>query len=159
MFDRDGYNWRAQLLTRPTARWALDIGYGSNVIRRTGGEVILERDEIFARTTWAATRYLNFSGSWSLGRQVGFDTIYARFGVAYAPGPKLSLTASYTDNRTENTIEMQTRNSTGGLGGTLTYRFNRHLALFASVRESRTELESLLVTDMLTSRVELRIFF
>lgn len=159
MFDRDGYNWRAQFLTRPTARWSLDLGYGSNVIRRSGGEVILDRDEIFARTTWAATRFLHFSGSWALGRQVGYDTIYTRLGVAYTPGPKLSLTASYTDNRTENTIEMQTRNSTGGLGGTLTYRFNRHLVLFASVRESRTELESLLVTDMLTSRVELRIFF
>jgi hypothetical protein len=129
------------------------------VIRNTDGEVILDRDEIFARTSWAATRYLNFSGSWALGRQVGYDTIYTRLGVAYTPGPKLALTASYTDNRTENTIEMQTRNSTGGFGGTLTYRFNRHLVLFASVRESRTELESLVATDLVTSRVELRFFF
>ena len=159
MYDRDGYNWRVQFMTRPATRWSLDFGYGNNVIRRPGGEVILDRDEIFTRTTWAATRFLNFSASWMTGRQVGFDTIYTMLGMSYTPGPKLSLTASYTDNRTEDTIEMQTRNSTGGRGLTLTYRLNRHTVLFASARESRTEVESLVATDMVTSRLELRIFF
>jgi hypothetical protein len=96
-----------------------------------------QRTTLQMDTRYRPVPFLTLIGSWNTwleDRDLGdVNTLNQRYGIAYSPGTKLSLSAFHQDFNTDG----GNRTTTTGTG--LSYRLNRHFTLFASATRSTTE--------------------
>lgn len=118
------------------------------------------RNQYWLRSTWTPTAYIALTGTWSLFDQGTGKNINQSYSMAYTPGPRLSVYASYREYTNEDgTIGTGTSISTGAESVSVNYRFRKHLVLFGNLSRSWTEGGSGIQREVNTARVGLRLFF
>jgi len=140
-FDREGLTWRETLAASLTARWMLRVSYGKASYESIGAPD-LDRSDTTLFTRWSPTAFLTATGRVSFYSDQFEDSIRQNYGLAYIPGPKLSITASYQENSTDSRTETATDN----VG--LTYRLNRRMSVFGNLSHSSSKLAGVRTGDV-----------
>jgi hypothetical protein len=133
-FDREGWRVRETVHAQPARRWTLRWSVGVSRSKVPGGDNLLDRKSTELQTTWNPTNAIVLSGSWALWKEEERDNIRQSYNVLYAPGPKLSMSASYFEYETKNGMQRETSTSSASVS----YQFNRHTSIFGSISESES---------------------
>jgi hypothetical protein len=118
---------------RPLPTW--DVS-GSLMLSRNEtftGEPLLDRTQYQIWTSWSPTSYLSLSGNWWLTDDSGRTSFNQSYNVSYAPGDRLTLSATYQGYQDVGGFET----STDSLNAA--YRLFTQFLLFANLSRSTTE--------------------
>jgi hypothetical protein len=131
--SRNSWTWTQTLEMRPLPSW--DVA-GSLTFSRNetfAGEPLLDRTQYQLWTTWSPTAYLSLSGSWWYTDDGGRGSLNQSYNVSYAPGDRLTVSATYQGYDDVGGIET----STDSLGAT--YRLFTQFLLFLNFSRSTTQ--------------------
>ena len=156
--SRSVFAWHERVEARPTIRWTVAGGFSSYTYETRDGESLLDRTSLDLRLTWRATPYLQLSGDWNYSEDTVRDTeardsLRQSYSVAYSPGTKLNLSASYQEY--DDGLLRETVGSTVALN----YRVNPRFRLFGNLTRSETTTDGEVVTDISSFRAGLAFFF
>jgi hypothetical protein len=131
--DRNSWTWTSTLEMRPLPTW--DVS-GSLMLSRNEtftGEPLLDRTQYQIWTSWSPTSYLSLSGNWWFTDDSGRTSFNQSYNVSYAPGDRLTLSATYQGYQDIGGFET----STDSLNAA--YRLFTQFLLFANLSRSTTE--------------------
>lgn len=117
---------------RPNDRWLLTGIFSSYEYESAGLITITSRTTTQLRASWFATPFLSFSGDWLTSEDDLGDTDTQRWGVQWAPGPKLSLSTSFYDTRASAGAGTSNFSFDGS------YRINRWTRLWLALNEAES---------------------
>jgi hypothetical protein len=140
-FQQQSFRLQEMLESQVTQTWGLTGALGLEWFDFSAEVDLTQRTTLLLDTSWRATPFLSLRGSWSLrdeDRENGdVRTLDQRYGLSWAPGPKLSSSLFYQE------FDSDQGNRTASTGAGLNYRLNRHFTLFASASRSTTDREPL----------------
>ena len=120
------------LEARPSGRWLLGGTFSRYEFDSVGRVVVTFRTTTQLRASWFATPFLSLSGDWLVSEDDLGDTETQRWGLQWAPGPKLSLSTGYFDT----TSSAGAGTSTFSFDGS--YRVNRWTRLWLALNEAES---------------------
>ncbi len=129
-FDLASWTWKETFDTRPTEFLTMRGGWSIQRFDATGRVSLERRNSLYGRADWLVTQYLSLAVDWTYGSEDGRRTLTQSYGVNWAPGPRLSLSASYASTDSLGEVE------TSSAGGSMDYRLNQYLGLFATLSRS-----------------------
>jgi hypothetical protein len=130
--DRDSWTWAHILEMRPLPTWDVAASFTFSRNETRAGEPLLDRSQYRIWTTWNATPYLSLSGGFWYTDDSGRDSLNQSYSVSYAPGDRLTVSATYQGYDDVGGLET----STDSLSAT--YRLFTQFLLFANFSRSRT---------------------
>jgi hypothetical protein len=123
-FGYTSWTWRETLESRLTERFQLGGTLSLARYNSTGVLLLTKRTRVELRAIWSVTPYLAFTGEWIYAKDDNQKTLMPRFNVAWTPGPKLRVSASYLET---DTLDLR---RTTTLGANADYRINPRLTPF-----------------------------
>lgn len=151
--DRDSWTWRETLETRPVPTWSLGGGFTFSLNESREGDPLLRRKQFRVFTTWTATSYLVLGGTWWYTDDGGRTSLNQSYHVSYAPGDRLTLSATYQGFEGLGLVTTATDSVS------LTYRLFARFLLFANLSRSTTEVSGGESTRIANLRLGLRLAF
>jgi hypothetical protein len=130
--DRNSWTWSHNLELRPVPAWIVNGGLTYSQTETPGGEALLDRTQYRFWTTWTPTSYLVLGGTWWYTDDSGQTSLNQSYNLSYAPGDRLTLSATYQGYEAFGGYET----STDSLDAT--YRLFTRLVLFANLSRSMT---------------------
>ncbi len=152
-FEQTSWRWLETVEARPTENWTLDGVVSYTSFDSTGTVTLSRRSNLQLRTSWRVTPFLTLNGDWDLADDDRQETLTQRYGVFWAPGPRLNAALTWEDTETEQL--RQTTISTLSLN----YRLQRWITMWATVTRSTFEQAEAADTETNTLRVGLNLFF
>jgi hypothetical protein len=131
--DRNTWTWRESVEMTPLPRWTVSGGFTYALNETSEGDPLLKRTQYRLWTTWNATAYLTLGGTWWYSNDTGQGSVNQSFFLSYAPGDKLSVSATYQG------FDGSFGRSTATDSLSLNYRLFTRFILFANLSRSRTE--------------------
>ena len=125
------------LEARPNDRWLLSGTFSRYDYDAVGRVVVTSRTTTQLRASWFATPFLSLNGEVLASDDDLGSTDTRRWGLQWAPGPKLSLGTNYYD--TESSAGAGTANFS--LDGS--YRLNSRLRLWLALNEAESRFNAL----------------
>jgi len=159
---RDSWNWSETLQAQPYQNWRFGGTLSYTLYETVASEepnasdqTLFDRINFQAFTTWTPTAFITLSGTWFLTDigGTGTGTVNQIYNISYAPGPKLFISASYSD------FSSGDFRSTGTNNISVTYRLTHFMTLVGSFSRSETALTGLGTDVISTGRFGVRIFF
>lgn len=151
--DRDSWTWRETLETRPLPTWTLGAGFTFSLNESREGDALLRRQQYRLYTTWNATSYLVLGGNWWYTDDGGRTSLNQSYHVSYAPGDRLTLSATYQGFEGLGLVATSTDSAS------ISYRLFSQFVLFANLSRSRTEVSGGESTSISNLRAGLRLAF
>jgi hypothetical protein len=132
-FDLSSWLWKEVFEMQPLPGLTLYGGGSIHWLDATSRINVTRRTSAYGRLDWTLLPTLTVSADWSYGSEDGRRTVSQRYALSFAPGPRLSLSASWFESDALGDLE------TSSAGASLDYRLNASTGLFLSA--SRSELD------------------
>jgi hypothetical protein len=151
--ERTNWTWSEALRTRPLPRLTLDgsVSYSRIKTEATGRQ--FDRSTARLVSIWSATSFINCRGEWGWSETEGAGNVNQRYGVGYAPGPKLFIDVNY------NRFSSDAGRKTSGQSVAAQYLLQQRLRLVASASRSETSLNGDVTIRNDSLRIGFNLFF
>ena len=130
--DRDNWGWNLGFQAQPHPTWGLQGGYNYQLTQAEPARVLLRTTGTYLTTNWSPGDKVSFNGYWRWSDSNSLSSLRQTYSLAYTPGPKLTLSATWTD------FSSSSGNSTGNDSLALSYRLARSIWLSGSLNRSRS---------------------
>lgn len=152
-FTQSVFRWIETLESQPTRTWMLGGSSTLSWFDSLGIETVSRRVSLELFSRWQIVPYLTLSGLVGYTDDDQSENLHQRYTLSWAPGRKLAASIYYQDSDAKGTRRVT------GWGGSMSYRLNRGLTLFANASHSQTEEIGFLITETTSGRLGLRVTF